>query len=569
MTMTTKLIAALLKSLGKSLHTYPGGTIAPIFHECKAVGVPLICTKTEQGAGYMAIADAVVSGSPSFVAVTSGPGATNLITCIADAFYDSIPLIAFTGQVGTKDLSRPEALRQRGFQEVPIVDMVRKITKAAMQPRTPQELAEALVQAMNLAQEGRPGPVLIDLPMDMQMSPLPDGLMETMMEKLAAPSPSLTTTAVALEVIGEIRNTLAAASRPIILAGGGAIDAREQLRSFARRHGIPVLTSMRGLGAFPTNDPLFAGWVGHTGLPWANWALSQADWVLVLGSRLDVRQTGTLPDRLSDRPLFHVDIDASELEHVRIPGARSVHCPVSKMLDSLEQGPALTSTDFSGWLAEIAAQKQTLPLQDRGTSPGVSPDELLDCIDRLTVGMNTAVVTGVGSHQQWAARHFTYNAPNKLLFTSAGHGTMGYSLPVALGVKRLQPERLVISVDGDGSFQMNIQELAMIEDLKIPLKILVMDNNRLGIVSQFQKITFADDPVTGVFRNPDFIRIAEAYGIRAWDLAAMDESTVAAWLNEPGPALLRAHIQHDAPVSPMLLGGQALEAMWYAEGTQQ
>jgi thiamine pyrophosphate-dependent acetolactate synthase large subunit-like protein len=286
--LTINLIATLLKINKKSLYNYPGGTVAPIFHECKKVGVPLLCTKTEQGAGYMAIADAIVSRTPSFVAVTSGPGATNLITCIADAFYDSIPLIAFTGQVGTKDLSRPEVLRQRGFQEVPIVDMVRKVTKAAMQPRTPQELADVLVQAMNLAQEGRPGPVLIDLPMDMQMNPLPDGLMETMVEKLAASSPSLTTAPIAPKVIGEIRKTLAAASRPIILAGGGAIDASEELRNFARRHGIPVLTSMRGLGTFPTNDPLFAGWVGHTGLPWANWALSQADWVLVLGSRLDV-----------------------------------------------------------------------------------------------------------------------------------------------------------------------------------------------------------------------------------------------------------------------------------------
>lgn len=565
---TAALIAKLLKTSGKTLYTYPGGTIAPLFHECKAAGVPLLCAKAEQGAGYMAIADAVVSGTPSFVAVTSGPGATNLITCIADAFYDSIPLIAFTGQVGTKDLSRPEALRQRGFQEVPIVDLVRKITKSAMQPRTPHELGDALVQAINIAQEGRPGPVLIDLPMDMQMSTLPDGLMETMVEKMAALSPNLNSKAAAPEAIDEIRKTLATASRPIILAGGGAIDAHKQLKNFARRHGIPVLTSMRGLGSFPTNNPLFAGWVGHTGLPWANWALSQADWVLVLGSRLDVRQTGTLPDRLSDRPLYHVDIDASELENARIPSVRSVHCPVATMLDSLEQGPALATTDLSGWLAEIETQKRILPLQDRGSSHGLSPDELLACIDRLTVDMNTAVVTGVGSHQQWAARHFTYNTPRKLFFTSAGHGTMGYSLPVAIGVKRLQPERLVICVDGDGSFQMNIQELAMIEDLNIPLKILVMDNNRLGIVSQFQKITFAADPVTGVFHNPDFIRIAEAYGIKAWNLVAMDESIVAEWLNEPGPALLRAHIQHDAPVSPMLLGGQALEAMWYAEDHQ-
>jgi acetolactate synthase-1/2/3 large subunit len=301
-------------------------------------------------------------------------------------------------------------------------------------------------------------------------------------------------------------------------------------------------------------------------MPWANWALSQADCLLVLGSRLDVRQTGTLPDRLADKTIFHVDVDTHELTHGRVPGVRPLHCSVATVLSSLEQDPVLTTNDFSGWVAAIAERKRSMPLQDRGTDPGVAPDELLSCLDRMTLGMQTAVVTGVGSHQQWAARYFTYDAPEKLLFTSAGHGTMGYSLPVALGVKRLQPDRLVISVDGDGSFQMNIQELAMIGDLNIPLKILVMDNNRLGIVSQFQKITFADDPVTGVFRNPDFISIARAYGLKAWDLPVMDESVVTAWLNEPGPALLRVRIRHDAPVSPMLLGGQSLDAMWYAEG---
>ncbi len=565
---SSALIASLLKYLNKTLYTYPGGTIAPIFHECKAIGVPLICTKNEQGAGYMAIADALVTQTASFVAVTSGPGATNLITCIADAFYDSIPLIAFTGQVGTKDLARSETLRQRGFQEVPIMDMVKKITKATLQPQTPQELAEMLIQALHCAMDGRPGPVLIDLPMDVQLTPLPDGLLESMLQALQRVLPSSLCPPVEPAVVEEIRLSLASVSRPLILAGGGAMSSSGQLKDLAHRLGIPVVTSMRGVGVFPTNDPLSAGWIGHTGMPWSNWALSQADWVLVLGSRLDVRQTGTMPDRLADKTVFHVDIDTNELTHVRVPNARSIHCSVAELLAALNQDSNLVPPDFSDWRGAIDHQKQGLTLQDRGGEPGVAPDELLACIDRYTLGKQTAVVTGVGSHQQWAARHFTFIAPEKLLFTSAGHGTMGYSLPVALGVKRLNPDRIVISVDGDGSFQMNIQELAMISELKIPLKILIMDNNRLGIVSQFQQITFADDPVTGSFQNPDFIRIAEAYGLKAWDLPEMDVAVIAAWLDEPGPALLRVHIQHDAPVSPMLLGGQALDAMWHAEVKQ-
>lgn len=564
--MSAKLIASLIKFQDKSLYTYPGGTIAPIFHECTAINVALICAKTEQGAGYMAIADAIVSGRPSFVAVTSGPGATNLITCIADAFYDSIPLIVLTGQVGVPDLSRHESLRQRGFQEAPIVDMVCKITKAALQPRTPQELADSLVYAMSLTQEGRPGPVLIDLPMDMQMSPLADDLVDEMLRKIAGVSVTALPLPVGPNILTEIRTSLVAASRPIVLAGGGAVSSHRQLRSFANRLGLPVVTSMRGLGAFPTGDPLFAGWIGHTGVPWANWTLSQADWVLVLGSRLDVRQTGNLTDQFSDKTVFHVDIDSSELTHGRLPGVRAVHCSVATVLAGLDEEQELAPADFSGWLVAIAGQQRLLSLQDHGNSPGVAPDKLLTCVNLLTREMQTAVVTGVGSHQQWAARYFTYDFPDKQLFTSAGHGTMGYALPIALGVKRMEESRLVICVDGDGSFQMNLQELAMIKELNIPLKILIMDNNRLGIVSQFQQITFSDDPLTGTCCSPDFYRIAEAYGLKVWDLPEMDEKKVEAWLNEPGPALLIAHIQHDAPVSPMLLGGQALDAMWYARG---
>ena len=559
------LIAELLEQLGKNLHVYPGGTIAPIFHECRRLNVPLICAKTEQGAGYMALADAIVTGTPSFVAVTSGPGATNIITCIADAFFDSIPLIVFTGQVGTKDLSRPDALRQRGFQEVSIVDMVQKITKASLQPRTPEELAVALVTAMHLTHEGRPGPVLIDLPMDVQLSPLPDGLLEAMQQSLATRSVIVPPLSGSTNV-SELDRTLSTAVRPLILAGGGSVTSTELVRSFALRRGIPVVTSMRGIGTVPSHGPLSAGWVGHTGMPWANWALAKADWLLVLGSRLDVRQTGTLPENLADKNIFHVDIDPNELTHGRVPGVIKILSSVEALLTSLDEVAQLPAQDFSPWHRAIAEQKQLLPLQDHGTARGIAPNKLLQCIDHLTGGMDLAVVTGVGSHQQWAARYFTYDRPKRSLFTSAGHGTMGYSLPVALGVKRLMPDHLVICVDGDGSFQMNIQELALITELNLPLKILVMDNKRLGIVSQFQQITFADDPVTGEFHNPDFIRIAEAYGLKAWDLPSIDEAIIGAWLKEPGPALLRAQIQHDAPVSPMLLGGQALDSMWYADG---
>ncbi|MBI1920066.1 MAG: thiamine pyrophosphate-binding protein [Geobacter sp.] len=560
----TAIIANCIKNMGKSLYLYPGGTIAPLLHECKRAGVELVVTKAEQGAGYMAIADAVINGNVAFVAVTSGPGVTNILTCIADAFYDSIPLVVFTGQVGTRDLDRSDDLRQRGFQEIPTLDLVRRITKAAFQPRSVNEVAATITEAIRVAESGRQGPVLIDLPMDVQMTKIEESDIERHISQQMRDDVT-EEFHIPCETMNKCHEALLASSRPLILAGGGAVRDAERIKCFVGRWGIPIVTSMRGIGVIPTDNPLAAGWVGHTGLPWANWALAQSDCILVLGSRLDLRQTGTETSSFAGRHVFHVDIDAAELRHGRLPGTTAISASVGQTLDAIDRYPLPGKDAYEQWRASLAHQKSSMQLGDHGKNQGVRPDELLACIDRMTRTSCSAVVTGVGSHQQWAARYFTFDLPNKILLTSSGHGTMGYSLPVALGAKKLNPERLVISVDGDGSFQMNLQELALIEEYNLGVKILVMDNNRLGIVSQFQRITFNDDPTTGNFRNPDFLHIAAAYGIPAWDLPEMDNQIIAAWLNTPGPALLRARIQSDAPVSPMLLGGQRLDAMWYSE----
>ena len=557
------LIATLIKHFDKSLYVYPGGTIAPIFHECKAAGVELICTKAEQGAGYMAIADAITGYGPGFVAVTSGPGATNLITCIADAFYDSIPLVVFTGQVGTADLERAPALRQRGFQEVPTPRMVQPITKGVWQPRTLEELGDALLEGVRLTLDGRPGPVVIDLPMNLQMSTLEEADRLAFAARLTdffaspepvSPCPEAFPAAVA--------SALANARRPLLLVGGGAPGAAPQLRRLADSWNLPVVSSMRGIGVLPTDHPLNVGWIGHTGMPWANRTLFEADCLLVIGSRLDIRQTGNQLAVFADKKIFQVDLDETELQNSRLDNLIGVHCSAEAFLGAfLPLEPP--SCDHEAWLQHIREYRATMPLVDHGQQPGVAPDELLRYIDRATAGQATTVVTGVGSHQQWAARYFSFDYPRKRLLTSAGHGTMGYALPVALGAAKADPDRLVLCVDGDGSFQLNIQELALAMELNLPIKIVLLDNSRLGIVSQFQRLTFADDPVTGDFRNPDFRAIAGAYGIRAFDLETFDPAMVDAFLRTDGPALLHARVQHDAPVSPMLLGGQTLDGMWY------
>jgi acetolactate synthase-1/2/3 large subunit len=443
--------------------------------------------------------------------------------------------------------------------------MVKKITKATFLPQSPAELIDSLKNALNISEEGSPGPILIDLPMDVQLTDISEILHKNMLFDLRNKSGKNRLARVEKKILQEIKDTLTKASRPLILAGAGSATSYLKIRLFVEKYKIPVITSLRGLGVFPTNNILSAGWIGHTGMPWANWAFCQSDWVLVLGSRLDVRQTGTIPDQLCGKTLFYVNNEYNELKNSRVPDVTPIHSSVSALLASLQEDNFFASPDYSEWIMSINKKKREMPLQDHGKKSGVAPDELLTFIDSITENQNTAVVTGVGSHQQWAARYFSYSLPNKLFFTSAGHGTMGYALPVAIGVKRLDRDRLVICVDGDGSFQMNIQELALIRELNVPIKILIMDNGRLGIVSQFQNITFGDDPVTGNFYSPDFISIAKAYGLKSFDLPDMNEAIIMDWLNEPGPALLRAKIQHDAPVSPMLLAGQSLDNMWYAE----
>ncbi|MEZ4483738.1 MAG: thiamine pyrophosphate-binding protein [Syntrophotaleaceae bacterium] len=516
------LIAELLKAYGKKFFVYPGGTIAPIFHECKAAGVELLCSKAEQGAGYMAIADAALTGGPAFVAVTSGPGATNLVTCIADAFYDSLPLVVFTGQVGTVDLGRSQGLRQRGFQEVPTPQMVASITKGVWQPKTIDQLQTALIDGVQLALEGRQGPVVIDLPMNLQMSSIGASACHVFANRLAEsrrgghgplqPCP--------VEFPALVASALAGAKRPLVLVGAGAIDASEAVRTLAERWQLPVISSMRGIGALPSDHSLAVGWIGHTGQPWANRTLFEADCLLVLGSRLDVRQTGTELAVFDDKKIFRVDIDAAELEYSRLSGVISAHCSVRTFLGQMAV-IAPHEASRGEWLEEIQGFRNSFCLADHGELTGIAPDELLRHLDRATRDKATTVVTGVGSHQQWAARYFTFDFPRKRLLTSAGHGTMGYALPVALGAANVDRETLILCVDGDGSFQLNIQELALALELNLPIKIVLMDNSRLGIVSQFQCITFADDPVTGDFQNPDFCAIAKAYGLAAHRLETL------------------------------------------------
>ncbi len=556
---SASFIIKVVKEISENLYVYPGGTIAPLLHEAKKVGINILVAKSEQGAGYMALAEAGLYHRPSFVAVTSGPGITNLITVIADAYYDSIPLIVLSGQVGTADLDRNPNLRQRGFQEAPVMEILRPICKKTIQPKNGAEIAPAISEAVLLSMEGRKGPVVIDLPMNAQL----EKVAETALHQFIPPTYNQKETYhIDDELLNQAVTFLNTSVKPLILVGGGAQDKWKTVRHYLQSLSIPVITSLRGIGVISSSHNV--GWIGHTGTPWANAALYEADMVLVLGSRLDIRQTGTELDTFKDKNIIHVDIDKEELNHCRIATTLKIHCPATEFLSQILD--KIQTKNISLWRQRISELQKSLPLTDFSSKgEGLNPADVLRPINKLINGKKTFITTGVGSHQHWVPRYIDIDNEECRLFTSAGHGTMGFGLPTAIGLQYLNRNHLVLAVDGDGSLQMNIQELALIQNYNLPLKILVLDNSRLAIVSQFQNIVFDDDPTTGNVKNPDFTKIATAYGIKSYYMDKLDTDIIGQWLEYEGASFLQVRIKHDTPLSPMLLGGQNLNEMWYYE----
>jgi acetolactate synthase-1/2/3 large subunit len=539
---------------------YPGGTVAPILDLMEGRGIDIFCSRHEQGAGYAAIAAAKLGGQPQVVMVTSGPGVTNLATAVADAYFDSVPLVVLTGQVGTADLRAPRALRQRGFQEVDAIGLLTPITKAQFSPMAPNEVAMAIENAFRQAAEGRPGPVVVDLPMDVQRGTLTT---PTALPPRRGGSPRLDGGAVARAAA-----IIARAERPVIVAGQGVILARahDELRRLAAAGRIPVSHSLLGLGAMPSDSPLSLGFHGHTGNQVAGLAIHHADVLLVVGSRLDVRQTGTKPDAFApDAEIIRIDIDDTEVEHSRVKASLVLAADAATALHALAD--ALDGTTVpaarAGWLEQIARWRAEHPLAP-GPGDRLKPQQVITTLDRLTAGESVVCVSGVGSHQQWTARHFTFDYPRRIWLTSGGHGAMGFDLPVAIGAQRARPGARVVCCVGDGSLQMNIQELASLVSYELPVKIVVLDNHRLGIVSQFQQLNWGRDPTCGEKWNPDFAAIARAYGLLAETVPDRNalEPALARALAAPGPALVHCIIDPGEDISPMLLAGQTIDAMW-------
>lgn len=558
--------ASCLKKRGISrVFMYPGGTIAPLVNACITQGIAIERFASEQGAAYAALAFARLTRQPQVCMVTSGPGLTNAITPLADAFYDSLPLILIAGQVGTKDLSSRQAVRQRGFQEVPAVRITAPIAKRAVCLENVESALDAIPAAFDFAKSGRMGPVFIDFPMDIQRTAI-----ETSVPSISLHDPAETISKVIERAsLAEVAEAVRTARRPVILLGQGAqfsgdFDAYQQLAS---RMDALVVSSFLGLGSFDTTDQRFIGYVGHTGHRAANIAVHESDFLLVLGSRLDVRQTGTMTgDFVPNGRIAWVDIDSNELENPRVDVDWQFHADVShfckQLLPLLTSRPTIIDIDWVNRIADLKSQGiEDLENEDANV---IYPKAVLSTLYPYVQRGNCAVVTGVGCHQHWAARHLPFAPEGARLLTSGGHGTMGFDLPTAVGAAIQDPERKVLCVVGDGSLLMNIQELMSVAERRLNIKILVMNNNRLGIVSQFQRITWGDDPASGRFHAPDFAKIASGFGIASMTLDnAQDIGTaIEKFWHCDGPVLLNVRINPDSDVVPMLLAGQRMNEMW-------
>jgi acetolactate synthase-1/2/3 large subunit len=508
----------------------------------------------EQAAAFAAEGEARISGVPGIAMATSGPGATNLITGIGSCYYDSYPAIFITGQVNLNEQKGDRNIRQLGFQETDIVSLVTSITKAAWRVKSPDELPNILEKAFIISRSGRPGPVLIDIPMDVQRADItaPIGRVEYKNDNLE------------YNATEKLLLDLQSAKRPLILAGGGIRSARviNQFRQFVELVKVPVVNSLMAVDVLPYKNPLRIGMLGTYGNRWVNLAISRSDFILVLGSRLDIRQTGVNTTEFkSDKIIYHVDCEWGEINN-RVKECYPVWGYLRDFLDDVIGVSKFQ--DRHKWLDEIWKLRKEYPDTDEVENiPGINPNVLMHQISRMSKKA-TAYVVDVGNHQMWAAQSLELNSHQRFI-TSGGMGAMGYALPTAIGVSIASNEPVVL-VAGDGGFQLNIQELQTVAHNELPIKMIVINNRSLGMVRQFQQSYFNGQYPSTIwgYSAPNFTKIAQAYGIEAHSISDPEEVQSGLdmmWKNPESPFLLEVSIYPFANAYPKIIFGHTIVDM--------
>lgn len=547
------LIRCLEKEGVEHVFGLPGGVILPTYDVLYDSKIKLILTKHEQGATHMADGYARATGRPGVCLVTSGPAATNTVTGLATAYMDSVPLVCITGQVTTN------AIGSDAFQEVDIVGITRPITKHNFLIKDVRDIARIVREAFYIATTGKPGPVLIDFPVDISRAKTDfvwpkDVFIRSYQPQVKCQGGD--------EQIRKAAELIRASKQPVLYVGGGAIisGAEKEIREFVEKTGIPITTTILGLGIFPESHESSLRMLGMHGTHFANYAVQNSDVLIGVGARFDDRVTGNVAKFAPHAKIIHIDIDPSSISktvRVTVPIVGDVKEAIRMLKGFVPDKRA----DMKEWLARIAGWKQKHPMKYESTGQKVHPAYVIEKIGELTKHQ-AIVVTGVGQHQMWTAQWYQFDRPRTML-TSGGLGTMGYGFPAAVGAQLGKPKERVVCIEGDGSFQMTMTELATAAFNKVPVKTFILDNGYYGMVRQWQELFYKRRYSGSVIgpTNPDFVKLVGAYGILALRVREKKEvvPAIKKALAHKGPVVVQCLVSREANVYPMVPSGNALD----------
>ncbi|MEP8912740.1 acetolactate synthase large subunit [Enterobacter mori] len=539
-----QLIVHLLERQGiTTVAGIPGGTVLPLYDALsQSTQIRHVLARHEQGAGFIAQGMARTQGKPAVCMACSGPGATNLVTAIADARLDSIPLICITGQVPSSMIGTD------AFQEVDTYGISIPITKHNYLVRDISELPQVISDAFRIAQSGRPGPVWIDIPKDVQTAEIEIDVLPEPGDR--APSPEFSA-----ESVRDAAAMINAAKRPVLYLGGGAINAADEIREFAEKANLPTTMTLMALGMLPKAHPLSLGMLGMHGARSTNYILQEADLLIVMGARFDDRAIGKTEQFCPNAKIIHVDIDRAELGKIKQPHV-AIQGDVAEVLAQLI--PQTAATDRADWRQLVADLQREFPGAIPTEGDPLSHYGLINSV-AACVDDSAIITTDVGQHQMWTAQAYPLNRPRQWL-TSGGLGTMGFGLPAAVGAALANPDRKVICFSGDGSLMMNIQEMATAAENQLDVKIILMNNEALGLVHQQQSLFYKQGVFAATYPGMiNFMQIAAGFGLHTCDLNAEEDAHAAlqAAISRPGPALIHVRIDPEQKVYPMVPPGAA------------
>ncbi len=553
------LLESLLLEGVETIFGYPGGTVINIYDDLMGSSIKHVLTRHEQAAVHAADGYARATGKVGVAIATSGPGATNTITGIANAYMDSIPMVVITGQVPTGLIGND------AFQEADLIGITRPITKHNYLVKDVKDLARIIKQAFYIARTGRPGPVVIDLPKDVQVATAKFEYPDTV--ELRGYKPTFSGN---VRMIEKAVKLLLTAKKPVLYVGGGATltDAHAELLELAETLQAPVTTTLMGMASFPTRHPLSLGMLGMHGTYYANMAVTNSDVLIALGARFDDRVTGKISTFAPHAKIIHVDVDPTSIKkNVRVDlpivgDLRDVLKKINKILAEHKDEVGQVNQALKPWLEEIAVWRKDHPMTYKQSQTEIKPQFVIEKLRELS-NDDAIITTEVGQHQMWTAQFFEFTQPRTFL-SSGGLGTMGYGLPAALGAQVAFPERQVIDISGDGSFQMNSQELATLVQYRLPVKIAILNNNFLGMVRQWQQLFFDKRYSQTCMELPiDFTKLAEAYGatgLRATRPEEVEEVIKKAFAI-PGPVIMEFKVSREENVMPMVPAGAGLNEM--------